>query len=49
MFRIAANEEMELLAEAPIKTLTRLAPNQSAKIEIVGLDELAGKVRHIST
>jgi HlyD family secretion protein len=49
LFRIAANEEMELLAETPIKTLTRLAPNQSAKIEIVGVGELNGKVRHLST
>ena len=30
LFRIATNEEMELLAEAPIKTLARLAPNPSA-------------------
>jgi HlyD family secretion protein len=49
LFRIAANEEMELLAETPIKTLSRLAPNQSAKVEIVGVGELSGKVRHLST
>ncbi len=49
LFRIAANEEMELLAEAPIKTLSRLAPNQSAKIDIIGVGELSGKVRHLPT
>jgi RND family efflux transporter MFP subunit len=49
LFRIATNEEMELLAEAPIKTLARLAPNQSAKIDIIGVGELNGKVRHLST
>ena len=49
LFRIAANDEMELLAETPIKNLDRLAPNQAAKIEIIGIGELGGKVRHIST
>jgi HlyD family secretion protein len=49
LFRIAANEEMELLAETPIKNLTRIAPNQSAKIEIIGVGELNGKVRQLAT
>src|SRR5215831_8068252 len=45
LFRIAARGEMELLAEAPIKSLASLAPDQSAKVEILGLAELPGKVR----
>jgi HlyD family secretion protein len=49
LFRIAANEEMELLAETPIKNLSRIAPNQSAKIDIIGVGELNGKVRQLST
>jgi multidrug efflux pump subunit AcrA (membrane-fusion protein) len=49
LFRIAAKGEMELLAETPVKTLNRVAPNQSAKIEIVGVGELSGHVRLFST
>lgn len=49
LFRIAQNEEMELSADTTINNLTRLLPNQSAKIEIVGVGQLNGKVRHVST
>jgi hypothetical protein len=33
------------LAETPVKSLASLAPDQSAKVEILGLGELPGKVR----
>jgi len=50
MFRIAKHGEMELSAEAPLKTLAKLEPNQSVKVEIVGATgALNGKVRHVST
>ena len=49
LFRIAARGEMELLAEAPVNDLGTLAPDQEAKVEIVGVGELQGKVRLIST
>lgn len=49
LFRIAARGEMELLAEAPVNDLAILAPDQAAKVEIVGVGELPGKVRLIST
>jgi RND family efflux transporter MFP subunit len=49
LFRIAAKGEMELLAETPVKTLSRVAVNQSAKIEIVGVGEVSGQVRMFST
>jgi multidrug efflux pump subunit AcrA (membrane-fusion protein) len=49
LFRIAERGEMELQAETPVKTLSRLAVDQTAKIEIVGVGELNGKVRHVST
>jgi HlyD family secretion protein len=45
LFRIAAKGEMELLAETTVKTLGSVAPNQPAKIEIIGIGELSGKVR----
>lgn len=49
LFQIATGGEMELLTETPIKTLAKLEPNQTAKVEIVGVGTLRGKVRHIST
>jgi HlyD family secretion protein len=49
LFRIAAKGEMELLAEAPVKNLASVAPDQPAKIEIVGIGELPGRVRLISS
>lgn len=49
LFQIATGGEMELLTETPIKTLAKLEPNQTAKVEIVGVGALRGKVRHIST
>jgi multidrug efflux pump subunit AcrA (membrane-fusion protein) len=45
LFRIAARGEIDLLAETPAKSLASLAPDQSAKVEILGLGELPGKVR----
>ena len=47
--RIAKNGEMELVGETPINTLARLATKQSAKVEILGVGKLAGKVRLFST
>jgi HlyD family secretion protein len=49
LFRIAKQGEMELLAETPVNTLARLAPDQPVKVEIIGVGELAGKVRLFST
>ncbi len=48
LFRIAAQGEMELLAETPVNTLATLAPNQAAAVEIVGVGGLPGRVRLIS-
>jgi HlyD family secretion protein len=49
LFRIAGAGEMEFLAETPAKTLARILPDQPAQIEIVGVGELNGKVRLVST
>ena len=48
LFRIAAKGEMELLAETTVKSLASIAPDQPAKIEIIGVGELSGKVRMAS-
>jgi HlyD family secretion protein len=48
LFRIAGQGEMELVAEIPVRTLARLAVDQSAKVEIIGVGELPGKVRLFS-
>jgi multidrug efflux pump subunit AcrA (membrane-fusion protein) len=48
LFRIARQGEMELLAETPVNSLTRLVPDQKARIEIIGIGELSGKVRLVS-
>jgi HlyD family secretion protein len=49
LFRIAARGELELLAETPVQSLASLASKQAAKIEVVGIGELPGEVRLIST
>jgi multidrug efflux pump subunit AcrA (membrane-fusion protein) len=48
LFRIAGQGEMELVAEIPVRTLARLAVDQSAKVEIIGVGALPGKVRLFS-
>jgi HlyD family secretion protein len=45
LFRIVKDGQMELAAEAQGKALSRLAPNQAAKVEIIGAGELSGRVR----
>ena len=49
LFRIVKGGELELRAEAPASALSRLAPNQVALVEIIGVGGLAGKVRDSST
>ena len=50
LFRIAQGGVMELSAETPVNTMPRLAVNQIAKVEVIGVSkELSGKVRFIST
>ena len=48
LFRIAGQGEMELVAEIPLRTLAGLAVDQSAKVQIIGVGELPGKVRQFS-
>jgi HlyD family secretion protein len=49
LFRIAARGEIELLADAPTKSLARITPGQSAEIEIIGVGTLSGAVRLVSS
>jgi len=50
LFKIAERGEMELVAETPVKTLSRLAIDQSARMDIVGVAaELNGRVRYLPT
>ncbi len=49
LFRIAGRGEMELMAETPVASLVNLRPEQAAKVEIIGVGEMPGRVRLIST
>jgi len=49
LFRIARDGEMEIVGETTADSMARLRPELSATVEIVGVGELAGKVRLIST
>jgi HlyD family secretion protein len=49
LFRIAQDGELELSAELPVDKMFRLTTAQSARVEVVGVGEMAGKVRVVST
>jgi HlyD family secretion protein len=49
LFRIIADDDLELSAEIPAKQASRLAPGQSARVNVAGLDEAPGRVRAVST
>jgi HlyD family secretion protein len=48
LFRLYAHGEMEMLADVPAKRLAQLAPGHSARIEVLGAGEFAGRVRTLS-
>jgi HlyD family secretion protein len=49
LFRIAQGGEMDLAVETPVNEMPRLAIDQRAKVQIIGIkDELTGKIRFIS-
>jgi HlyD family secretion protein len=49
LFRIAQGGEMDLAVETPVNAMPRLAIDQMAKVQIIGIsDELTSKVRFIS-
>jgi multidrug efflux pump subunit AcrA (membrane-fusion protein) len=48
LFQIIAKGEIELSAEVSTKVLTQLSPGQPAKVKVVGIGEVNGRVRVVS-
>lgn len=48
LFQIVARGEFELLGELPAKLLSKLSVGQVAKINVVGVGEVSGRVRSIA-
>jgi multidrug efflux pump subunit AcrA (membrane-fusion protein) len=49
LFSIIARSEFDLVGMVPTENIAKLAPNQAARISIVGSGEVEGKVRRIGT
>jgi multidrug efflux pump subunit AcrA (membrane-fusion protein) len=48
LFNLIARSEYDLVGMVPVEDIGKLAPNQPAKIHIVGADELEGTVRRVA-
>lgn len=48
LFQIVAYGEFELLGELPAKLLSKLSAGQATKVNVVGVGEVAGRVRSIA-
>ena len=48
LFQIVAKGEIELLAEVPTKIISQLSPGQPAKVKVMGIGVLPGRVRLVS-
>jgi HlyD family secretion protein len=49
LFSIVPRSEFELVGQVPTRDLPKLAVNQNAKIKIIGVGELDGKVRRVAS
>jgi HlyD family secretion protein len=49
LFRVAAEGDLEVSADVPATQASRLSAGAEAKVKVAGMDELAGRVRLIST
>jgi len=49
LFRIARQGELELVGDVPVASMARLAPDQPARVEVIGVGAMDGKVRLVST
>jgi HlyD family secretion protein len=49
LFRVAAEGDLEVSADVPADQASRLSAGAEAKVKVAGMDELAGRVRLIST
>src|SRR5438105_3379053 len=48
LFRIVVGREIELQAEVPMVRVAKLKAGQSARVEVAGLGEVAGRLRFIA-
>jgi multidrug efflux pump subunit AcrA (membrane-fusion protein) len=48
LFQIIAKGEIELLADVPTKVISQLSPGQTAKVDVVGIGTVQGRVRLVS-
>jgi HlyD family secretion protein len=48
LFQIIAKGEIELLAEVSTKIISKLSPGQTAKVKVMGIGVLPGRVRFVS-
>jgi HlyD family secretion protein len=49
LFSIIARNEFDLVGLVPVRDITKLAVNQTARIKIIGAGEVDGKVRRVAT
>jgi HlyD family secretion protein len=49
LFSVIARSEFDLVGLVPVRDLSRLAINQSARVKIIGAGEVDGKVRRVAT
>lgn len=49
LFRIVADGELDLAADIPANRASRLSANQPAKVKVVGMDEVPGRVQSVPT
>jgi HlyD family secretion protein len=49
LFSIIARSEFDLVGQVPVRDIAKLAVNQTARIKIIGLGEVDGRVRRVAT
>src|SRR6267378_5764552 len=49
LFSIIARSEFDLVGLVPVRDISKLAVNQTARIKIIGAGEVDGKVRRVAT
>ena len=48
LFSIIARSEFDLVGMVPVKDISKLAVNQTARIKIIGTGEVDGRVRRVA-
>jgi HlyD family secretion protein len=49
LFGVVARNEFDLVGMVPVRAISKLAVNQTAKIKVIGAGEVDGKVRRVAT